>query len=315
VSRARSRPAWAALGPHAHPRRHLPWPLRGRPPGRQPRRRPPTVVAHPAETPATRRVPPPRAAACTRAHRAAAATGAPHAGLACLVAQRASAAAAARTQPGGPGPPPTSHRPTRLGQRRPRPGLLGRRSSRRRPGSHRGLHRFRWSGSPGHLFEVGGCGRVRTDGADTRRLDTGWGGSGRLDAGRVDSRRPTAGLSGRRPPVTGHRTAGQPDPGRPKPDGWTPHAGHRRPTPWRGCWQGRPRRRRLSSRYRLNAPPGIRRLGEQQPGPLHSKDSEGTHAATDGSGHRRDRQRQVVLRRRPAGALAHCCPRTITGRA
>jgi hypothetical protein len=36
------------------------------------------------------------------------ATGAPDAGLAWLVAQRASAAAAARTQPGGPGPPPTS---------------------------------------------------------------------------------------------------------------------------------------------------------------------------------------------------------------
>jgi hypothetical protein len=71
------------------------------------------------------------------------ATGAPYAGLACLVAQRARAAGAARTQPGGPGPPPTSHRPTRRRQRRPRPGLLDRRSSRRRPGSHRGLHPFR----------------------------------------------------------------------------------------------------------------------------------------------------------------------------
>src|SRR5215216_630070 len=37
--------------------------------------------------------------------------------------------------------------------------------------------------------------------------------SRRLDAGRVDSRRPTAGPAGRRPQVTGHRTAGQPDPG------------------------------------------------------------------------------------------------------
>jgi hypothetical protein len=35
------------------------------------------------------------------------ATGAPDAGLACLAARRASVAAAARTQPGGPGPPPT----------------------------------------------------------------------------------------------------------------------------------------------------------------------------------------------------------------
>jgi hypothetical protein len=46
------------------------------------------------------------------------ATGAPSAGLACLVAQWSSAAAAARTQPGGPGPPPTSPWPTRLRQRR-----------------------------------------------------------------------------------------------------------------------------------------------------------------------------------------------------
>src|SRR5215218_7131722 len=35
------------------------------------------------------------------------ATGAPSAGLACRVAEWASTAAAARTQPGGPGPPPT----------------------------------------------------------------------------------------------------------------------------------------------------------------------------------------------------------------
>ena len=51
---------------------------------------------------------------------------------------------------------------------------------------------------------------------------------------------------------------------------------------------------------------GRRRLGEQPPGPLSSKDAEGIHAAADGPGHRRDRQLQVV-RRRPAGALAHCC--------
>jgi hypothetical protein len=59
-------------------------------------------------TAATRQVPPPRAAACTRTHRAAARDGRSP-GLACLAAQRASAAAAARTQPGGPGPPLTSH--------------------------------------------------------------------------------------------------------------------------------------------------------------------------------------------------------------
>jgi hypothetical protein len=53
-----------------------------------------------------------------------------------------------------------------------------------------------------------------TDGADTRRLDTARGDTGQLDTGQLDSSRPTAGPSGRRPQVTGHRTAGQPDPGR-----------------------------------------------------------------------------------------------------
>ena len=77
------------------------------------------------------------------------------------------------------------------------------------------------------------------------------------------------------------RTAGSRTP---KPDGWTPHAGQRRPMPWRGCWPCRPRRRRPSSRYWLDAAAGRRRLGEQPPGPLSSKDAEDTHAATDGSG-------------------------------
>jgi hypothetical protein len=107
--------------------------------------------------------------------------------------------------------------------------------------------------------------------------------------------------------VTRHRTAGQPDPGHRNGMGGHPCWTHRRPTPWRGCWQGRPRRRRPTSRSRLDAPAGKRRLGEQPPGPLSSKDSEGIHAARDGPGHRRDRQLQVVCRR-PAGASAHCSP-------
>jgi len=49
---------------------------------------------------------------------------------------------------------------------------------------------------------------------DTARLDTAQLDTGQLDTGRLDSRRPTAGPSGRRPQVTRHRTAGQPDPGR-----------------------------------------------------------------------------------------------------
>ena len=152
---------------------------------------------------------------------------------------------------------------------------------------------------------MGGDGRVRTDGQTPDGWTPhGWTADGwTLDGWTAHGRPPDLWTTtpGDRTPdswTAGSRT--------PKPDGWTPHAGHRRPTPWRACWQGRPRRRRLSSRYRLDAPPGRRRLGEQQPGPLSRKDAGGTHAGTDGSGHRRDSQLQVV-RRRPAGALAHCC--------
>jgi hypothetical protein len=137
--------------------------------------------------------------------------------------------------------------------------------------------------------------------------------------------------------TAGHRTGGQQTadrrtrwtatPGDRTPDGWTAGSG----TPETGwvdtaCWTpatvavacllaGWTTRRRPTARDRLDAPPGKRRLGEQPPGPRSRKDAEGTHhAATDGSGHRRDRQLPVV-RRRPAGASAHCCPRTMSGRA
>ena len=239
------------------------------------------------------------------------ATGAPHAGLACVVAQ-GSSAAAARTRPGGRvrhrppsdqrdlgsvGRVPASWTVDRAvdgpaarwaatgsgGQGRPAtstwsptpPPEHGRR--RTRP-DRRGRHRTAGHRTAGH----------RT--ADSRRLDT----------GRVDSRRPSAGPSGRRPQVTGHRTAGQPDPGRRTrmgghrlldtgdrrrglPAGRVDHGDHARPP-----------------RYRLDAPLGRRRLGEQPPGPLRSKDAGGTHAATDGSGHRRD----VSCRRYAAVQLA-----------
>ena len=98
------------------------------------------------------------------------------------------------------------------------------RSSRRRPGSRRGLHPFSGHGRPATSTwsptppPEHGRRQTRPDGRlDTRRLD-----SGRLDTGRVDSRRPTAGPAGRRPQVTGHRTAGQPGSRTPRPDGWTP---------------------------------------------------------------------------------------------
>jgi hypothetical protein len=111
---------------------------------------PPTRPAGPAttthrgrapspRTPARWRMPPPRAATCSRAHSAAARDGrsARRPGL----PGRSAGKRGRRPHPtGGPGPPPTSHRPTRLGQCRPRPSLLDRRPSRRRPGSRRGPH-------------------------------------------------------------------------------------------------------------------------------------------------------------------------------
>jgi hypothetical protein len=106
-------------------------------------------------TPATRRLLPPRAAACIRAHRAAARDGrSPRPAWPGWSLSGQGRPPRPAPRPGGPGPPPTSHGPTRRRRRRPRPGLRDRRSSRRRPGSHRGLHRFWWSGSPGHLDPV-----------------------------------------------------------------------------------------------------------------------------------------------------------------
>jgi hypothetical protein len=99
-------------------------------------------------------------------------------------------------------------------------------------------------------------GRLDPGRLDTRRADTRG-----LDAGRADTRGPTAGPSGRRPQVTGHRTAGQPDPRR-----RTRMGGHRmldtdrRPTPWLACWQCRSRRRRPTAGCGPDAPPGRRRL-------------------------------------------------------
>jgi hypothetical protein len=75
---------------------------------------------HPAPRAATRQVRPPRAAACSRSRNAAAATGAPHAGLACLVVQPVKRG---RRRPHPPGQAANDPRPTRdLGSvARPRP--------------------------------------------------------------------------------------------------------------------------------------------------------------------------------------------------
>jgi hypothetical protein len=167
------------------------------------------------------------------------ARGAPHAGLAWLVAQGASAAAAARVRPR---PPPGQRRRR---QRRPRPGLLDRRSSRRRPASHRGVHPLRWSRSPGHLDP--GPHRQRLSGkvTDASGRTAGQRTAGRWTGGQQTAERRTLWTMTPGDRTPDGRTAGSRTP---NPDGWTPPAGHRRPTPWRACWRCRPRRRRLSSR-------------------------------------------------------------------
>jgi hypothetical protein len=60
------------------------------------------------------------------------------------------------------------------------------------------------------------------------------------------------------------------------------------------------------------APAGRGRRGGVRPGPFSSTDDEGTTLLRAGPGHRRDGQLQVV-RHRPVGASAHCCPQTNFG--
>jgi hypothetical protein len=169
---------------------------------------------------------------------------------------------------------------TRCRQRRPRPGLLDRRSSRRRPGSHRGLTRSGGQGRPATSTwsptppPEHGRRRTRPDGRG-RHQTAGHRTGGQQPAGRRTRWTTTPGDRTPDGWTAGSRT--------PMPDGWTPPAGHRRPTPWRACWPCRSRRPRPTWRYRLEAPAGKPSSGEQQPGPLSSKDAEGTHAAMDGA--------------------------------
>jgi hypothetical protein len=139
----------------------------------------------------------------------------------------------------------------------------------------------------------------RTAGHQTAGHPTGWTPDG-LDTQRAGHRT--------------HWTPSRPDTGRL--DRWSrttqPLRGHhlvdadRRPTPWQASWPCRPRRPRSTAGCRLDAPPGSRFLGDQPTRTAQQQDYR------DGPGHRRDRQLQVL--RRPAGASAHCCPRTISGR-
>jgi hypothetical protein len=125
ASRERPLPAWAALGPHAHPHRPAPWPLRALHPGRQAPRPPRTVVAHPARGRQPRGrcghlalQPAPCPQRSRQRRRCARQLGLP--GRSAVKRRR-------RRPPtprsGSPVTPLTNARPR---QRRPRPGLLGR---------------------------------------------------------------------------------------------------------------------------------------------------------------------------------------------
>jgi hypothetical protein len=207
---------------------------------------------------------------------------------------RSSAAVAARPHP-GPGPPATPLTNARPRQRRPRPGLLGRRPSRStawQPTGTRPVPMVQVASRSDLVPNATACGGTRWTRPDGR--------GGQQPAGHRRG---------------GHRTAGHRT-------GWTLDA----------LDTGRPDTGRLDRRTRVTEPLGghhmvdvdrrqrptagagwtLRRAAagwaSNQPGQRGS-----THDL-DRPGHRRDR-RLRVLRRRPAGASAHCCPRTITGRA
>jgi hypothetical protein len=200
----------------------------------------------------------------------------------------------------------------------PRPGLRDRRSSRRRPGSHRGLHPFRWSRSPAtstwspppppEWEETDASGPTR---ADTRRLDTARMDTGQLDTGRVDSSRPTAGPSGRRPQVTGHRTAGQPDPGRQT--GWVDTACWTAATDAVACLLAVST---TATTPELSVQAG-RSCGQTPSGRATTRTAQQQGRRGHPRRHRRvwppPRPLAAVVRRRPAGASAHCFPRKRLG--
>jgi hypothetical protein len=258
-------------------------------------------------------VPPPRAAACPSCPpRRRPRRGAPHAGLACLVARRASAATAARTQPGGPGRhrPPPDQRDFGSVARVPASATVDRAvdgPAATGPPLVPVVTVAR-SPSPGpqrRRLSMGGDGRVRTDGADTRRLDSARVDSRRLDTGRLDSRRPTAGPSGRPSQVTGHRTAGQPD----AETGWVDTAYRTPATDAVACL--------LAVSTTATTPdlllPAGRSSGQTPSGRATTRTAQQQglrghpHAATDGPGHRRDRQLQVVPQSSwRLGALLSC---------
>jgi len=198
----------------------------GRPPGRQARRRPRTVVAHPApgRQPrgrcshfARQPAPVPTAQPPT--------TGAPHTGLTCLVA---------RGQARPPRPAPNSAARVR---HRPPTDQRDVGSVARVSASATVDRAVDGSAATGASTGSGGHGRPATS-TWSPTLPPEWeetDASGRMgqtpdgwapDGWTADGRAPD---SGRRSQVAGHRTAGRPDSRTPRPDGWTPDTGHRMP--------------------------------------------------------------------------------------
>jgi hypothetical protein len=172
---------------------------------------------------AARGMRPPRAAACTRAQRAAARDG--------RSARRSGLPGRSAGRRGRRGPHPT-RRPgsatdlpltNATSAASPASRLVDRRSSRRRPGSHRGRHRFRWSRSPGQLDLVPppppehGRRRTRPDGGRHQTV-------GQRTVGQRTGGQRTGGQQ-----TADRRTRWTTTPGDRTPDGWT--AGSRTPKP------------------------------------------------------------------------------------
>jgi hypothetical protein len=257
-----------------------------------------TTITHRGRPPnpraaATRQARPPRAAACSRAtappqRRALRTPAWPARSLSVTRGRRRPATTPARFATD-----PTDQRAGSAAA--PAPGLLGRRPSRSTARQPTGTSTVPVVTVAWRTGLGGTSRRVRTDGADSRRPDT---------------RRWTA----------DGRTAGSPDdepswpdttrpPRIPDDTGWVDTAcwtstGDRRHG-WRpGSVDHGDDARPLDAGWTLR--PGRHRLGEQQQ--LSTKHYQ------DGPDHGRGSQLQV-RRRRPAGALAHCCPQTISGRA
>jgi hypothetical protein len=309
------------------PRQQAHRPFRVRPPRRPAPRSPLSVVAHPTQHGSR------AAGAASSRHRKPLALRTP----ACLVAQPVTRG---RRLP-LPGPVRIRHQPP-LTDARPgsvaRVQALGRRPSRptaRQPTGTRPVPvtGARRSDLSQRHRRCRTDGRVRTDGVDTSRLDT-----GRLDTRRLDTR-----PSDTRPSDTRPSDTERPDTERP--DRWTPDddSGDRTPDGldtgrldrripddepgWvdAACWTrtggrrhgGRPDSvdhgddaRPLDAGWTLRRAAAVRASNNQDRSAARTR---GHHART-GLATAATGQLQVVCRR-PAGASAHCSPRTISGRA